>query len=692
MKSRFASTPSSVRLFAGLLLVFSATGCYELRDRNERLSAEQDTGTIPSDTGISTGEDSASDAGAPDADAALDSAVADSADVARIDATDSGTDSDASRDAGRPDSAGDAADASIAADAADATADVVPADAGCPAGTEPLGATCVATGATPRPITPLSLGETTRRRPMFRWELPSGMDGAVLEVCRDRACTMILETRRAVGTSTQANVDLPATTALFWRLRGTSGAATSSRTSPVWMFRTPLLGANNPINTSATPHLDVNADGFDDLAIGAPSASPSGRIGAGTVTIYFGSATGPSATASQTLEGVSAGDRLGNSVAAAGDIDGDGYGDLVVGASLATVSGATPLSNAGKVYVYRGGPTGLNTTPAYVFNGSATGDNFGHSVSSAGDVNGDGYADILASAWLANTATGQVNVYHGRAAGLAMTPAIALTGPDFYSQFGISVAHAGDANGDGFSDIVVGAALAPRTAPSTGRAYVYYGGASGIVASASRLLAGAAANDRFGCSVAGGFDVNNDGFSDLVIGAFRADIAGQTDAGAASLFLGRAAGYDVTPHATMTLPMASAEDFFGASVTNLGDVNRDGYDDLAIGALQADRSGRTNSGLVAIFHGNLSGVSAMPVRLIDGESAGDGFGAALAVLDANGDGFEDLVASGPQALAMPAGAGRVSFFAGGASSIPTTAARTWAGTSAGDAFGASVGR
>ncbi len=674
-----------------VLAALCATGCYTLRDRNEQLDAALDPAL---DAGIEADTEDAADVQRNDGDAM---GIPDRIDVTEVrdvillvDARDAMADSDGARPDAEDALVTDATDASVV-DVRDAGSDA-PLDVGCPAGTEPLGATCVTPTATPRPISPLSLGETTRRRPSFRWELPSGMDGALLEICRDRACSTVLESRRVLGTSTQANTDLPATSALYWRLRGTSGAATSSRTSPTWLFRTPLLGASGPVNTSATPHLDVNGDGYDDLAIGAPSASPAGRIVAGAVTIYFGSAAGPSPTASQTLEGLAAGDRLGDSVASAGDIDGDGYGDLVVGASMATVTAPVPLSTAGKVYLFRGGPRGLDLAPSLVLNGVAAGDNFGNSVASAGDVNGDGYADVLAGAWLSNMATGAVSVFHGRATGLSSAPAIVLTGPDFFSQFGFSVAHVGDANGDGFSDVAIGAPLSPRIAPSTGRVYVYYGSATGLASAVSRTLSGAAHNDRFGASLAGGFDANNDGYSDTVIGSFRSDPGGVSDVGMATLFLGRTTGYETTPSATIMLPMGSAEDYFGEAVSNLGDVNRDGYDDIAIGALQATRGGRRNTGLVAVFHGNISGIGAAPARVIEGSAAGDALGASIAGIDGNGDGFEDLLVGAPQSLASPTGAGRVSYFAGSTAGITATPARSWTGVSPSDAFATSVGR
>src|SRR5204863_318808 len=141
-------------------------------------------------------------------------------------------------------------------------------------------------------------------------------------------------------------------------------------------------------------------------------------------------------------------------------------------------------TNTGRAYVYLGGAGGLATTPATTLTApDGAGGRYGFSVASAGDVNGDGFADLVVGAPGVSTNTGRAYVYLGGAGGLATTPATTLTAPDGAGgDFGISVASAGDVNGDGYADLVVGA---HRVSTDTGRAYVYLGGASGLATTPS---------------------------------------------------------------------------------------------------------------------------------------------------------------------------------------------------------------
>ena len=167
--------------------------------------------------------------------------------------------------------------------------------------------------------------------------------------------------------------------------------------------------------------------------------------------------------------------------------------------------------------MYQGGPGGLATAPTTTLTGPAGSWYFGYSVATAGDVNGDGYADVLVGARIDGDTSGQALLYLGGASGLATPAATTLTGEEQDSYFGESVAPAGDVNGDGYADVVVGAW---GYASQTGRAYVYLGGASGLATPAATTLTGVAAGDRFGYSVAPAGDVNGDGYADVVVGAW----------------------------------------------------------------------------------------------------------------------------------------------------------------------------
>ena len=172
-------------------------------------------------------------------------------------------------------------------------------------------------------------------------------------------------------------------------------------------------------------------------------------------------------TPATTLTGGAVNNYFGITVATAGDVNGDGYADVVVGAQGYS-------SSIGRAYVYLGTASGLPTAAATTLTGEAASNLFGGSVAPAGDVNGDGYADVVVGAKGYSTSTGRVYVYLGSATGLATPAATTLTGEAASDEFGGSVAPAGDVNGDGYADLVVGAR---RYSSSTGRAYVYLGSA-----------------------------------------------------------------------------------------------------------------------------------------------------------------------------------------------------------------------
>src|SRR6185503_15215080 len=199
----------------------------------------------------------------------------------------------------------------------------------------------------------------------------------------------------------------------------------------------------------------------------------------------------------------------------AGDVNGDGYADVIGGADGNDAGGG----NAGRAYVYYGGP-GADAVADLTLTGAAAGDQYGFSVSTAGDVNGDGYADVIVGAYrngAGGVDAGRAYVYYGGPVADA-TADLTLTGAASDDQFGYSVSTAGEVNGDGYADVIVGAVRNDAGGVDAGRAYVYHGGPAAD-AIADLTLTGAAAGDFFGVSVTTAGDMNGDRYADVIVGA-----------------------------------------------------------------------------------------------------------------------------------------------------------------------------
>ncbi len=377
---------------------------------------------------------------------------------------------------------------------------------------------------------------------------------------------------------------------------------------------------------------DLNGDGFRDLIVGSGSA--------GRAHVYYGG-PGADAVADLTLIGEPpGGDNFGRVVSSAGDVNGDGFEDLIVGAGRNDAGGG----DAGRAYVYYGGLS-PDAVADLTLTGAATGDLFGddRSVSSAGDVNGDGFADVVVGA-RSNDAggvdAGRAYVYFGGPGADAVAD-LTLTGAAAGDQFGFSVASAGDVNGDGYGDIIVGAPTNDAGGGDAGRAYVYYGGRIPD-GTADLLLTGGEVSGDFGLSVASAGDVNGDGYPDVIVGAHQSD-AGGVDAGAAFVYYG---GPNADASADRTMIGAAANDHFGFSVASAGDVNGDGFADMIVGAIYNDLAG-VDAGRAYVFYGG-PGADVVPDLMLTGEAAGDIFGYWVASAgDVTGDGIDDLIVGAP---------------------------------------------
>ncbi|MBN1900887.1 FG-GAP repeat protein [Candidatus Sumerlaeota bacterium] len=383
---------------------------------------------------------------------------------------------------------------------------------------------------------------------------------------------------------------------------------------------------------------DVNGDGFSDVIIGSPF------YGNGRAYAYYGSPSGLSESQNWMGESDIGASSFGRSVSTAGDVNGDGFADVIIGA---------PYYGMGAAFVFHGSGSGLSATADWEINSGQSNIDFGGSVKTAGDVNGDGFSDIIIGApqyKYANQEEGIALIFYGSNQGLKepaspLTPDILLKSNQYNSLFGKSVAPAGDVNGDGFSDVIIGAPGFTANLLSEGAAFVFYGSGGKLGGAPNWYKEGTQDNSYFGVCVNSAGDINGDGYADIIIGAERYD-NGEIGEGAAFAYLGSQSGmnsiYDWMAEGDQT------ESGFGRAVSSAGDVNGDGYDDIIIGAYNYN-NGVTPTGRAFVWHGATSGLGdyGTPANAdwsanIDKEQSNFGLSVDTAG-DVNGDGYSDII-------------------------------------------------
>ena len=377
---------------------------------------------------------------------------------------------------------------------------------------------------------------------------------------------------------------------------------------------------------------DVDGDGFSDLLVGAPEWD-----GVGAAFLFPGGPDGPVAAATWSTVGTVADARVGHAVSCAGDVDGDGLADLVVGAP----GWGAGQAGEGAARLWLGSAAGPSAAPHASWESDQAGAGFGTDVAAAGDVNGDEFGDVLVGCPACadgEVAEGQAFLFLGGTGGPGASPTWTGESDQAGAGFGGAVAAAGDLDGDGFGDLVVGAEGWNGAADDVGAVFVWLGDAAGPGGTADWSVAGDQEGALLGRGVAGVGDVDGDGYADLLVGEPKWD-SGSANVGRAHLFSGSAGGPVASPGAVVV--GAGVEERLGRAVAGLGDVNGDGFADAAIGAYGADDP-TVDEGTVGLYLGSPAGLSA-PDSTLGGDQDTAHFGFAVAGGDVNGDGFGDLV-------------------------------------------------
>jgi hypothetical protein len=300
-------------------------------------------------------------------------------------------------------------------------------------------------------------------------------------------------------------------------------------------------------------------------------------------------------------------------VASAGDVNNDGFDELIVAAQW----------NAGVVYLYMGSASGLSDTPSQVISApdGLPAFGFGHGIAGDGDVNGDHYSDIVIMG--GDDSQTYVEVYLGSTAGIPSEPNSILRFNN--NIYGGSVCIAGDTNGDGFDDVAL-SMMTAKTLVDSIDVIVFNGTADGTLVHPVTLPLTIPERDTAGyAQVAPAGDVNSDGFADLVVGNQWAQ-GDYENEGKAYIFLGSRSGLSPVPDYTLDNPLPELNVRFGNSVTGISDMNGDGYDDIAVGCPYH----QNDLGFVAIYYGHPWGISKIPSRTITGVSQ---FGWSVAKAD-----------------------------------------------------------
>jgi hypothetical protein len=391
--------------------------------------------------------------------------------------------------------------------------------------------------------------------------------------------------------------------------------------------------------------VDLDHDGYGDLVCTEPHWSgPDGKR-RGRILVFRGSSNGAGREPTTVIEGDVPDATLGYRVFGVPDTNGDGFDDLLVSQETRV---DIPKAFA-RVRIYGGAPAGKPIVPIWERTSYGFEPGFGRAMTDMGDVNGDGFDDIAIEELNApglKEQEGAMLLFFGGRHGLSQEPAWVAKGDQLGALMVTAIHRLGDVNQDGYDDVLAGVYGWDGVQKlDCGQVRLYLGGPNGPGDRPAWTQEGTGSNSHFGIEVGGAGDVNGDGYPDAIVGEDMYSDAKYPERGRAAVFLGSKNGFNSKPDWAAYGPVAYAQ--FGVRAIGIGDINHDGFDDVAIAAPFYSEGKRMHLGMVEVYRGSRTGLETTAAWRMLGDGDDDHFGYVLVSGDVNGDHVTDLVVGAP---------------------------------------------